>query len=60
MGNITLSIPDEIQKEILMLCVSKRQLNYQEVKWLFLLNVIEEAIYYNDNIGGHYFRGNLI
>lgn len=50
---------DKIEKTILMYCFSKRELNYQEVKWMFKFNVIEEEEYFNSNINGCWFRNNL-
>lgn len=50
---------DEIFKVILKVCFSKIQLTYEEIKALFINEVLEKETYYNDNINGTWFRGNI-
>ena len=44
-----------IQREILLICNSKADLSYQEVKHQFLYNVLEDNSYLNGNILGKWF-----
>jgi len=39
---------------------SQRELTYQETKYLFAHQVLEDDKYLNDNILGSFFRGNLV
>lgn len=48
-----------INKRILRWCYSKRELTYQEEKYLFTHNAIEAEDYLNVQIGNRYFRGRL-
>lgn len=50
---------DVIQKYIQKWCYSKIQLTYEEVKLLFKNEVLEKDCYYNDNINGTWYRGNI-
>jgi hypothetical protein len=45
-----------IEKEILHICKTCKQLTYYEMKYLFMNSVLENQKYYNDNIGGKFFR----
>lgn len=49
----------QIAKFIITFCKSKIALTYQEVKHLFLYNVLENDEWYNDNINGRWFKGNI-
>jgi len=46
-------------KEIIQMAESKRELNYLEVKHLFIAEAIEDDNFLNGNISGRWFRGNL-
>lgn len=48
-----------IKKEILKFCFSKRNLNYEETKQLFLNNVLEDEQYYNNNIMLRFYTGKI-
>jgi hypothetical protein len=45
-----------IKREILMICFSKTELTYQEVKHQFLLNVLEDTNSLNGNIMGKFYK----
>ena len=45
-----------IRREILMICFSKTELTYQEVKHQFKYEVLESDLYLNANILGRFFR----
>lgn len=45
-----------VEKEILQICKTCKQLTYYEMKHLFANSVLENQEYYNDNIGGKFFR----
>jgi len=45
-----------IQREILMICFSKTDLTYQEVKHQFMLNVLEDDTSLNGNIMGKFYK----
>lgn len=49
----------QIEKEILEIAFSKRQLTYLEVKYLFTCEVLESEEWYNENIESRYFKGNI-
>ena len=49
----------ECERKILELCVNKTMMSYYEVKHQFLNDVLENANYLNDNIGGKYYRKTL-
>ena len=49
-----------VSKEILELAPTMRSLTYLEAKWQFKLDVLEDDNYLNKNIGGRYFRNNLL
>lgn len=44
--------PDHFEREILILCTNKNQMNYFEMKLQFDYNVLQDARYYNEYIGG--------
>jgi hemerythrin superfamily protein len=50
---------DKFKREILLLCKSQGELNYNETKYLFQYNVLEDDRYYNDNIIGRYYSKNV-
>lgn len=50
---------DIIEKTIIRLAFSKRELTYLEVKYLFQYEVLESEDYYNQNIESRFFKGNL-
>lgn len=47
---------NNFQRVILSLHSTKGDVNYTEVKEQFQRNVLEDPTYYNDNIGGKYFK----
>lgn len=47
-----------IRREILMICFSKAELTYQEVKHQFKYEVLEHDIYLNGNILGRFYKQN--
>jgi len=49
-----------VKKTILEFALSKRHLTYLETKIMFQRDVLEDDNYLNDNIGGRYYRSNLI
>lgn len=49
-----------ISRTVLATAPSKRYLTYLEVKYMFLLDVLESDQYLNENILGKFFKGNLI
>ena len=49
-----------VKKTILKFALSKRHLTYLETKIMFQRDVLEDDNYLNDNIGGRYYRSNLI
>jgi hypothetical protein len=49
----------EIKKYILRICYSKMELTYQETRYLFKLDVLEDDKYLNDNILGRFYRSKL-
>lgn len=51
--------PENFKREILLLCKSQGELNYNETKYLFKHNVLEDDRYYNDNIIGRYYSKNV-
>lgn len=48
-----------LRKYILKYAQSNRQLTYLETKELFNSNVLEDDSYFNDNILGKFFKGNI-
>lgn len=51
---------DSFHREILLLCYSLGELNYNESKLLFKFDVLESDDYYNDNIIGRYYAKNVL
>ncbi len=51
---------DIFRREILLLCNSLGELNYNETKYLFKYDVLETDSFYNDNILGRYFSKNIL
>lgn len=49
----------EITREILKVCYSKIELTYQEAKYMFFLNVLEDDYYLNNNILGRFYKGKI-
>jgi hypothetical protein len=49
----------EITREILKVCYSNIELTYQEAKYMFLLNVLEDEHYLNNNILGKFYKGKI-
>lgn len=49
-------LPRVIKKEILYLCISKRELTYIEVRELFKVDAIFNTEYINENINGTWFN----
>jgi hypothetical protein len=48
-----------IQRKIIKICYSKIELTYQETKYLFKYNVLEDDTYLNGNILGRFYKGKL-
>jgi hypothetical protein len=48
-----------IKKEVLRFCKSKRELTYQEVRYQFLHDVLNDDMALNKNILNKFFKGNL-
>ena len=48
-----------VERHILDIATSKRHLTYLETKYLFLHEVLESDDYYNKNILGKFYEGNL-
>ena len=48
-----------IERHILKICYSKRELSYEETKWLFKLDVLESDIFLNSNILGKFYKGKI-
>jgi hypothetical protein len=46
----------KIKREILMICFSATELTYQEAKYLFCNDVLDNPLYLNSNILGKFFR----
>lgn len=57
--NEDIALGNTIEKQILVVCFSKREMSYQETKQLFVNEVLEKEEYYNNNIESRYFRGNI-
>lgn len=51
--------PEQFRKEIIRFCYSKKELSYREVQEMFRYNILEIDSF-NDNIGGKYFRKDII
>ena len=49
----------EFKREILQYCKTKKQLTYFEIKWQFVLGVIETEEWINNNIQGRFFGKDL-
>lgn len=49
-----------VARTVLAVAPSKRYLTYLEVKYMFLLDVLESEKFVNENILGKFYRGNLI
>ena len=49
----------EIKRMILLICNSKRELTYQEAKYMFKLEVLENEKYLNNNILSKFYRSQL-
>ncbi len=51
---------DVIEKYIEIICFSKKQMSYYELKYQMVREVLESENYYNGNIAGKYHRRDLI
>lgn len=51
---------DELRREIIQFCFSKKALSYYELYWQFKYDVLIVDDCYNNNIGGTYYRKDLI
>jgi hypothetical protein len=51
---------EELTRYLLKLCKTSKQLTYWEIKYLFHYDVLENELFFNDNIEGRYFRKDLI
>jgi len=49
----------EPTRTILKICYSKMELTYQEVRYMFKLDVLEKDVYLNDNILGKFYKSKL-
>jgi hypothetical protein len=58
--NIDIEKGHEIEKEIIHLCCTKKQMTYYELKYQLLENVLERDDSYNSNIMGKFFRRDLL
>lgn len=47
------------KKYILKICFSKMELTYQETRYLFKLDVLQDDKYLNDNILGRFYRSKI-
>lgn len=47
-------------REIIQFCNSKKSLSYYEIYWMFKYNVLSDDNCLNGNIGGNYFRKDLL
>lgn len=50
---------DLIRREILKICYSKTELTYQEVKYQFAYEVLENDMYLNGNILGRFYKNKI-
>ena len=50
---------DEFKREILFFAKTKRQLSYLETRELFKRDVLESDEYFNSNILGKFYKGNI-
>lgn len=50
---------EEMNRYVLKLCKTKKELTYWETKILFQYNVLEDDCYINDNILGKFYRKDL-
>ena len=48
-----------IRREILKICFSKNQLTYEEVKYQFVMGVLESQEFLNGNILGRFYKGKI-
>lgn len=53
-------LQEELEREILMYCNTKKLLTYWENYYLFTNNVLIDDDYFNDNIEGRYYRKDFI
>jgi len=51
---------DDLRREILFTCKSKGELNYMETRELFKHNVLENDMWFNENIASRYFKKNVL
>lgn len=51
---------NNIKKEILEWTYTDSYHNYCEIKYQFKFDVLENVLFYNDNIGGRYYKRNYI
>ena len=56
MEQIKIKEKNNYKRQILSLHTTKGDVNYEEVKQLFLNNVLEDSDYYNDNINGKLYK----
>jgi len=49
----------EITRVVLQICYTKAELTYQETRWQFKLDVLENDKYLNDNILGKFYKKTL-
>lgn len=50
---------ENFTREIIQICYTKKQLSYWEVNWQMKKDVLNDALSFNKNIGGRYFRKDL-
>ena len=51
---------DELRREILLICFTKKILTYNELKYQMMFEVLEESSYLNDNLLGKFYRKDFI
>ena len=52
---------DSLQRDIIAICTTERDMNYLEVKFQFKFNVLEEPEkWYNENINGNWYPKNYV
>lgn len=58
-NDISLLGKDSFKREILHIAMTKKELTYMEIKYQFMLEVLEREDCYNSNIEGRYFKSDF-
>lgn len=58
-NDVSLLGKDSFKREILHIALTKKELTYMEIKFQFILEVLERTDCYNSNIEGRYFRSDF-